>query len=188
IDVNTGKNIGSLNLEETVVKTNIEAAEEIARQLRIRNLSGIIIIDFIDMKVEEDKVKVLKILEENLAKDRVKTNIIHFTDLGLVEMTRKRLGKPLSYYFQDECPICKGTGKIKGSRAIVESIIKDLKEIVDEKDIKGVKIITKESVKDKIDSIYLEFIKALLKKSGKKIEVTTKNRNISKDYEIILES
>ncbi|MGL5378149.1 MAG: Rne/Rng family ribonuclease [Cetobacterium sp.] len=188
IDVNTGKNIGSLSLEETVVKTNIEAAEEIARQLRIRNLSGIIIIDFIDMKVEEDKTKVLKVLEENLVKDRVKTNIIHFTDLGLVEMTRKRLGKPLSYYFQDECPICRGTGKIKGSRAIVESIIKELKEIVDEKDIKSVKIITKESVKEKIDSIYLDFIKALLQKSGKKIEVTTKNRNISKDYEIILES
>ncbi|MGL4988217.1 MAG: Rne/Rng family ribonuclease [Cetobacterium sp.] len=188
IDVNTGKNIGSLNLEETVVKTNIEAAEEIARQLRIRNLSGIIIIDFIDMKVEEDKVKVLKVLEENLAKDRVKTNIIHFTDLGLVEMTRKRLGKPLSYYFQDECPMCKGTGKIKGSRAIVESIIKELKEIVNEKDIKGVKIITKESVKEKIDLIYLDFIKALLQKSGKKIEVTTKNRDILKDYEIILES
>ncbi|MGL5961164.1 MAG: Rne/Rng family ribonuclease, partial [Cetobacterium sp.] len=71
IDVNTGKNIGSLSLEETVVKTNIEAAEEIARQLRIRNLSGIIIIDFIDMKVEEDKTKVLKVLEENLVKDRV---------------------------------------------------------------------------------------------------------------------
>ncbi|MDX8336664.1 Rne/Rng family ribonuclease [Candidatus Cetobacterium colombiensis] len=188
IDVNTGKNIGSMNLEETVVKTNIEAAEEIARQLRIRNLSGIIIIDFIDMKVEEDKQKVLKVLEENLAKDRVKTNIIHFTDLGLVEMTRKRLGKPLSYYFQDECPVCKGTGKIKGSRAIVESIIKELKEVIEEKDIKNIKILTKASVKEKIDEIYLDFIKELLKKYGKTIEVTTKNRDLLKDYEIVLES
>ncbi|WP_432204592.1 Rne/Rng family ribonuclease [Cetobacterium somerae] len=188
IDVNTGKNIGSMNLEETVVKTNIEAAEEIARQLRIRNLSGIIIIDFIDMKVEEDKQKVLKVLEENLAKDRVKTNIIHFTDLGLVEMTRKRLGKPLSYYFQDECPVCKGTGKIKGSRAIVESIIKELKEVIEEKDIKNIKILTKASVKEKIDEIYLDFIKELLKKYGKTIEVTTENRDLLKDYEIVLES
>ncbi|MGL4671571.1 Rne/Rng family ribonuclease [Cetobacterium sp.] len=188
IDVNTGKNIGSMNLEETVVKTNIEAAAEIARQLRIRNLSGIVIIDFIDMKVEEDKAKVLEALEKNLAKDRVKTNIIHFTDLGLVEMTRKRVGKPLSYYFQDECPMCKGTGKIKGSRAIVESIIKELKEIVKEKDIKTIKIITKESVKEKIDEIYMDFIKLFLKKSGKKIHITTKNRDPLKDYEIRLES
>ena len=188
IDVNTGKNIGTMNLEETVVKTNIEAAVEIARQLRIRNLSGIIIIDFIDMKVEEDKQKVLKVLEESLAKDRVKTNIIHFTDLGLVEMTRKRLGKPLSYYFQDECPLCKGTGKIKGSRAIVENIIKELKDIVSEKDIKNVKIITKSSVKEKIEEIYFDFIKSLLQASGKTIEITTKNRDLLKDYEILLES
>ncbi|MGL5355888.1 MAG: Rne/Rng family ribonuclease [Cetobacterium sp.] len=188
VDVNTGKNIGSMNLEETVVKTNVEAAEEIARQLRIKNLSGIIIIDFIDMKVEEDKNKVLEALEKNLTKDRVKTNIIHFTDLGLVEMTRKRVGKPLSYYFQDECPMCKGTGKIKGSRAIVESIIKELKEVVKEKDIKTIKIITKDSVKEKIDEIYMDFIKLFVKKSGKKIHITTKNRDPLKDYEIILES
>ena len=188
IDVNTGKNIGSMSLEETVVKTNLEAAEEIARQLRIRNLSGIIIIDFIDMKIEEDKEKVLKVLEENLAKDRVKTNIIHFTDLGLVEMTRKRLGKPLNYYFQDECPLCKGTGKIKGRRAIVESIIKELKDITNEKDIKKVKIFTKLSVKNKIEEIYLECIKALLQKSGKTIEIIVKNSDLLKDYEIILES
>ncbi|MGL4971334.1 MAG: ribonuclease E/G, partial [Cetobacterium sp.] len=130
----------------------------------------------------------LKVLEENLTKDRVKTNIIHFTDLGLVEMTRKRLGKPLSYYFQDECPVCKGTGKIKGSRAIVESIIKELKDIVNEKDIKKVKILTKESVKEKIEEIYLDFIKSLLEKSGKSIEISSRNRDCLKDYEIILES
>nr|WP_307774855.1 Rne/Rng family ribonuclease [uncultured Cetobacterium sp.] len=187
IDINTGKNIGSLNLEETVVKTNIEAAEEIARQLRIRNLSGIIIIDFIDMKLEEDKETVLAILEESLKKDRVKTNIIHFTDLGLVEMTRKRTGKPLSYYFQDDCPNCKGTGKIKGSRAIVESIIKELKEIIEEKDINHIKVYTKRSVKEKIDDIYLSFIKSLLAQHRKTIEIIDSGKEIVKDYEIIME-
>ncbi|MEG1582715.1 MAG: Rne/Rng family ribonuclease [Cetobacterium sp.] len=187
IDVNTGKNIGSMNLEETVVKTNMEAAEEIARQLRIRNLSGIIIIDFIDMKVEEDKEKVLKVLDENLAKDRVKTNIIHFTDLGLVEMTRKRIGKPLSYYFQDDCPMCKGTGKVKGSRAIVENIIKELREIVEEKDIRKIKIVTKNSVKEKIEKIYLDFIKSLLAQHGKTIEILAQGKEIVKDYEILME-
>lgn len=187
IDVNTGKNIGSLNLEETVVKTNIEAAEEIARQLRIRNLSGIIIIDFIDMKVEEDKELVIKSLEKGLSKDRVKNNIIHFTDLGLIEMTRKRTGKPLSYYFQDDCPHCKGTGKIKGRRAIVESIIKELKEVIEEKDISHIKIITKKSVKEKIEEIYLDFIKCLLENHGKTIEIIDNGKELLKDYEILME-
>ncbi len=89
IDVNTGKNTGSLNLEETVVNTNIEAAKEIPRQLRLRNFGGIIIIDFIDMRVEEDKIKVLEALEKHLQKDRIKNNIVHFTDLGLVEMDKE---------------------------------------------------------------------------------------------------
>lgn len=106
IDVNTGKNTGSYNLEETVVNTNVEAAREIPRQLRLRNFGGIIIIDFIDMRVEEDKVRVIEELEKNLQKDRIKNNIVHFTDLGLVEMTRKRTGKPLAYYYQEVCPYC----------------------------------------------------------------------------------
>ena len=99
IDVNTGKNVGTYTLEETVFETNMEAAKEIAIQLRLRNLSGIIIIDFIDMKVEEDKIKVLEELERALESDRIKNNIVHFTDLGLIEMTRKRVGNPLSNDF-----------------------------------------------------------------------------------------
>lgn len=187
IDVNTGKNIGSLNLEETVVKTNMEAAKEIARQLRLRNLSGIIIIDFIDMKLEEDKKKVLDELQKYLDKDRVKTNIIHFTDLGLVEMTRKRVGKSLGYYFQEKCPHCKGTGKIKGSRAIVEDIIKELKEVIAEKDINTINIFTKKDVKEKIQEIYLEFIEEVLKKNGKSLKLSEISKDTTKDYEIILE-
>lgn len=103
-------------------------------------------------------------------------------------MTRKRIGKPLSYYFQDECPMCKGTGKIKGSRAIVESIIQDIKQIVDEKDIKGVLVITKQPVKEKIDDIYYDFIKTVLEKAGKTFKVIARGREFYKDYEIILES
>lgn len=99
IDVNTGKNVGTYTLEETVFETNMETAKEIAIQLRLRNLSGIIIIDFIDMKVEEDKIKVLEELERALESDRIKNNIVHFTDLGLIEMTRKRVGNPLSNDF-----------------------------------------------------------------------------------------
>ena len=140
IDVNTGKNTGSLNLEETVVNTNIEAAKEIPRQLRLRNFGGIIIIDFIDMRVEEDIIKVLEALEKHLQKDRKKNNIVHFTDLGLVEMTRKRSGKPLAYYFQEVCPCCNGTGKIKSKDALIHELMKEIKICSEDKDISTIKV------------------------------------------------
>lgn len=187
IDVNTGKNIGNQNLEDTVLNTNIEAAKEIGRQLRVRNLSGIIIIDFIDMRDEEDKEALVKSFEEVLQRDRIKNNIIHFTDLGLIEMTRKRVGKPLSYYFQEECPYCHGTGKVKSSRAIVEEIIKEIKDILDEKDIRNIKVITRRAIKEKMEEIYLDFLEALLKKHKKTIEILQFEKNVIKDYEILME-
>ena len=112
IDVNTGKFIGSKNLEDTVVKTNLEAAKEISRQIRLRDIGGIIIIDFIDMKNKGDIVLVLDELEENLKSDRNKTNIIGITKLGLVEMTRKKVRNSLRTNFIKKCPYCNGKGKI----------------------------------------------------------------------------
>lgn len=96
IDINTGAFVGRRNLEETIFNTNIEATRAIARQLRLRNLGGIIIIDFIDMSADEHRQRVLQSLEQALAKDRVKTNINGFTQLGLVEMTRKRTREALN--------------------------------------------------------------------------------------------
>jgi len=112
IDVNTGKYIGYINLEDTVVKTNIEAAEEIARQLRLRDIGGIIIIDFIDMVRKEDIELVLEKLDEFLKKDRTKTNIIDITKLGLVELTRKKTRNRLASKILKNCPYCEGKGKI----------------------------------------------------------------------------
>ena len=112
IDVNTGKFIGSKNLEDTVVKTNLEAAEEISRQIRLRDIGGIIIIDFIDMKNKDDIALVLNNLEEKLNLDRNKTNIIDITKLGLVEMTRKKVRNSLRTKFIKKCPYCNGKGKI----------------------------------------------------------------------------
>ncbi|NMS32126.1 ribonuclease E/G, partial [Vibrio parahaemolyticus] len=97
IDINTGAFVGRRNLEETIFNTNIEATQAIARQLRLRNLGGIIIIDFIDMASEEHRQRVLTSLETALAKDRVKTNINGFTQLGLVEMTRKRTRESIEH-------------------------------------------------------------------------------------------
>lgn len=185
IDVNTGKNTGSLNLEKTVVNTNIEAAKEIPRQLRLRNLGGIIIIDFIDMKLEEDKKAVLETLEENLAKDRIKNNIVHFTDLGLIEMTRKRTGKPLYHYFQEKCPNCNGTGKIKSKDAVIHDILKDLKECIEDKDIKVIKLILSNRLKIAFKETYYDFVVEYAKNRNKKL-VLEESSKAEYSYEIEL--
>jgi ribonuclease G len=112
IDVNTGKFIGNISLEDTVVKTNLEAAEEIARQIRLRNLTGIILIDFIDMKDDKDIALIIEKLEEYLKKDKNKANIVDITKLGLVELTRRKTRNSLSNHFTVTCPTCKGKGKL----------------------------------------------------------------------------
>lgn len=112
IDVNTGKFIGTSSLDDTVFQTNIQATEEIARQIRLRDIGGIIIIDFIDMRNKEDITKVLSNLRKFLKKDRNKTNIIDITKLGLVELTRKKIRRSLSTDFQKKCPTCEGRGSI----------------------------------------------------------------------------
>lgn len=112
IDVNTGKYTGNNNLEDTVVTTNLEACEEIARQIRLRDISGIIIIDFIDMKNDKDVMLVMNKLDEYLKLDRNRANIIGITKLGLVELTRKKIRNSLGKNFYKDCPYCSGKGKI----------------------------------------------------------------------------
>lgn len=186
IDVNTGKNIGRDNLQETVLNTNIEAAREIAKQLRLRNLSGIIIIDFIDMKEAEAKEKVIEVLDRELQNDRIKTNIIHFTDLGLVEMTRKRQGKPLSYYYLTKCDKCDGTGKIESRKAIIERIFIEIKESSYDTDMSGLKLYLEKELLKEFKGIYWEFLKVYLETKNKKFEIIEKN-NLEKKYEIVME-
>ncbi|SQI43297.1 Ribonuclease G [Leminorella richardii] len=113
IDINTGAFVGHRNLDETIFNTNIEATQAIARQLRLRNLGGIIIIDFIDMANEDHRRRVLHSLEQALSKDRVKTGLNDFSALGLVEMTRKRTRESLEHVLCGECPSCRGRGRVK---------------------------------------------------------------------------
>ena len=126
IDINTGAFVGRRNLEETIFNTNIEATQAIAQQLQLRNLGGIIIIDFIDMQTDEHRHRVLQSLEEALAKDRVKTNVNGFTQLGLVEMTRKRTRESLEHVLCGECPACKGRGKIKTVETVCYEIMREI--------------------------------------------------------------
>jgi ribonuclease E len=110
IDVNTGKNVGSSSLEETVYRNNLEAAVEIAKQLRLRDIGGIIVIDFIDMEIRENRDEVIKTFREALARDKTRTQVFDISELGLVEMTRKRIGEGLLESFSSLCPECEGRG------------------------------------------------------------------------------
>ena len=126
VDVNTGGYVGGRNLEETIFKTNLEAAQTIARQLRLRNLGGIIIIDFIDMKSDEHKKQVLKALERNLEKDRAKTKITELSILGLVEMTRKRTRESLEHILCEPCSACGGRGVLKTAESMCLEIFREI--------------------------------------------------------------
>ena len=112
IDVNTGKNVGKSNLEETVFHNNMEAAEEIAKQLRLRDIGGIIVIDFIDMEIKGNRAKVVELFRSALARDKTRTQVFDISDLGLVEMTRKRIGEGLLTEFSEQCPDCDGRGVV----------------------------------------------------------------------------
>ncbi|MDP8936594.1 MAG: Rne/Rng family ribonuclease, partial [Actinomycetota bacterium] len=112
IDVNTGKNVGSSNLEETVYRNNLEAAEETARQLRLRDIGGIIVIDFIDMEIRKNREDVLRCFKDALARDKTRTQVFDISELGLVEMTRKRVSEGLVESFSATCPTCSGRGFI----------------------------------------------------------------------------
>lgn len=187
IDVNTGKNIGIHNLEETVLQTNLDAAKEIAIQLRLRNLSGIIIIDFIDMKFEEDKELLIKTLGEALEKDRIKNNIVHFTDLGLIEMTRKRVGNPLSNDFLEVCKECGGLGHVKSKSTLLSNIFKEIKLAVEDKDISKLLLYLSDDLHLFIMENYSDFIKSYVKEKNKNILFFKDDTRKNQDFELILE-
>ncbi len=126
VDINTGGYVGHRNLEETIFKTNLEAAQAIARQLRLRNLGGIIIIDFIDMQEADHKSQVLQALEKSLAKDRTRSSISEVSALGLVEMTRKRTRESLEHVLCEPCPSCSGRGSLKTAQTVCYEVFRDI--------------------------------------------------------------
>ncbi|MFM7067921.1 MAG: Rne/Rng family ribonuclease [Actinomycetes bacterium] len=119
IDVNTGRNVGSKSLEETVFRNNLEAAEEIARQLRLRDIGGIIVIDFVDMEIKENRDKVVRSFKDALSRDKTRTQVFNISELGLVEMTRKRIGEGLLESVANRCETCDGRGALVPSDLLV---------------------------------------------------------------------
>lgn len=187
IDVNTGGFVGRRNLEETIFKTNLEAATAIGRQLRLRNLGGIIILDFIDMTEVEHQRQVLRMLEKVLEKDHAKTKISSVSDLGLVEMTRKRTRESLEQMLMEPCPHCGGRGSVKTAETICYEIFR---EILREERAYGAGtylVLASQQVVDRLldeDSNGLADLEAFI---GKAIKLQVEAQYAQDQYDIILQ-
>jgi ribonuclease G len=129
IDVNTGRFVGKRHLEDTVLQTNLEAAEEIARQVRLRDIGGIIVIDFIDMELERNRRKLLQALQEALKRDRAKTTLSEVTELGMIEMTRKRVKHDLVRTLSQPCPYCEGSGMVRSVTTVTYDVLRRLQSL-----------------------------------------------------------
>lgn len=148
IDVNTGGFVGHRNLEETIFKTNLEAAQTLARQLRLRNLGGIIIIDFIDMQQENHKIQVIASLEKALQRDHAKTSLSNVSPLGLVEMTRKRTRESLEHVLCESCPTCEGRGYVKTATTVCYEIFREILREKQQYDAKELLVLASQEVTD----------------------------------------
>jgi ribonuclease G len=126
VDVNTGRFVGKLDLEDTIFKTNIEAAKEIAYQMRLKNIGGIIIVDFIDMEKEAHREEVGRILQEAVRRDKCRVNILKVSEFGLVQMTRKRTREDLNRMMCEPCPCCRGDGFVKSRRTLCYEIFRNI--------------------------------------------------------------
>ncbi len=187
IDVNTGGFVGRKNLEETIFKTNLEAATAIGRQLRLRNLGGIIILDFIDMTDTEHQRQVLRMLEKVLEKDHTKTKISGVSGLGLVEMTRKRTRESLEQMLMESCPHCDGRGSVKTAETICYEIFRELLREERAYGAGTYLILASQAVVDRLldeDGNALADLEAFI---GKAIKLQVEDQYVQDQYDIILQ-
>ena len=146
IDVNTGQNTGNKTSQELILQTNLEATKEIARQIKLRNLAGIIIVDFIDMKKFSDRKRVLEEFKKYLSEDKAEINSVEYTNLGLIQFTRKRQGKELAFYYKEKCQYCEGTGYFLSKERIILNLLEDLNNQIKSQDIKKIEIRAKKGI------------------------------------------
>ncbi|HHY78212.1 MAG TPA: Rne/Rng family ribonuclease [Clostridiales bacterium] len=171
IDVNTGRYVGSKDLPDTVLKTNIEAAKEIAKQLRLRDIGGIIIIDFIDMKDSEHQNIVLEVLRNALKKDKNRSNVLGMTHLGLVEMTRKKVVPPKTNILQSICPHCLGTGRVLSKQTIFKKIEFEIRKALFDKGNNIIEVFINPELGQEFLDTYKDEIRSLSNKYGKIIKI-----------------
>ncbi len=187
IDVNTGSYVGKRNLEETILKTNLEALKEIAYQLRFRNIGGLIVIDFIDMEKKSNRERVFSALKEAMDKDRAKTNILPMSDLGLIEMTRKRTRENLNRMLSEPCFYCEGRGTLKSKRTTCYEIFRDLeREFTDLPDDGPVYVLVHPEIENCMREDERDSVMDLERRTKKRIIVIAKDQFHVEQYEISL--
>ncbi|TWI10608.1 ribonuclease G [Aerolutibacter ruishenii] len=186
VDINTGSFLGQRNLEETVYRTNLEAAQSVARQLRLRNLGGIIIIDFIDMTDAEHKRQVLRLLEKALARDHAKTTVYDFSPLGLVEMTRKRTTESLQRQLSEPCHECSGRGTLKTPETVTYEIFRDIVRQVRQFDAQRLLVIASPKVVARITDEESAAVAELEEFLGKSIRFQADEQYAQEQFDVVL--
>ncbi|UVW28108.1 ribonuclease G [Massilia sp. H6] len=186
IDVNTGGFVGGRNFADTIFKTNLEAAHAIARQLRLRNLGGIIILDFIDMDNNEHRNQVLAELKKTLGRDRTKVSVSGFSALGLVEMTRKRTRESLAHILCEPCPACSGKGQVKTSRTICYEILRELLREAKQFNPREFRIVASQEVIDLFLEEESQHLAMLGDFIGKRISLQVEKGYHQEQYDVIL--
>lgn len=186
IDVNTGAFVGGRNLEETIFKTNLEAAQAIARQLRIRNLGGIIIIDFIDMRDPEHREQVLQSLQRSLEKDHAKSAISQVSSLGLVEMTRKRTRESLEHILCEPCPACTGRGVLKTAETVCLDIFREIIREVRQYNVQELLVLASNDVVARLIDEESDTLSELEAFTGVKIKFRVEAQYNQEQYDVVL--
>ncbi|MGM9531151.1 Rne/Rng family ribonuclease [Intestinibacter sp.] len=185
IDVNTGKFTGNISREETMYKTNIEACEEIARQLKIRDIGGIIIVDFIDLYKKKSKENLIKILQENLNKDKRKSEVLGITNLGLVEMARRREKDSINSYYLRACERCRSDFSRKSINYILDDLEKEIMRIKEHTDYKEILVEFTPYIYGEIRNNYIEVLNKIEAKYDINIEIAEAQKINQKDTKII---
>ncbi len=186
IDVNTGGFVGSRNFDDTVFKTNLEAAQAIARQLRLRNLGGIVVIDFIDMQSDEHRAAVLEELKRALARDRTRITVNGFTGLGLVEMTRKRTRESLAHVLCEPCPTCAGRGAVKTADTVCYEILREVLREARAFSAKEFRVLAAQSVIDRFLEEESSSLAMLSEFIGKPVSMQVESSYTQEQFDIVL--
>jgi ribonuclease G len=185
IDVNTGKYVGKRDFEQTILKINLEAVGEVVRQIRLRDLGGIIIIDFIDMEREEHRQQVFKALRKALAEDKARTNVLEISPLGIVEMTRKRVRQDLQSLFCDPCPTCKRSGVVKSNLTLAAEIFRKVRAAASNAGDTEILIRVHPEIAQHLETEEREAVEQLQHSLGRKLSVQAVSTMHREEYEII---